>query len=213
MEEYHTAALNSDTHSRSHLHSHSRPFHSPPSPSGAHDPDAQMWTQWYKKPSHGAMQGLGLQRTKEPAKPGETRQSAGRLIGDQKARPWGGDAERRAEIKPLETRPLPAPRASPRGITRLREDRLPAGPPSPRAEHPGAGREKAGWAGAPEGPAAGATRRPAEGKRGRGRRGPAAAAAAAGEAPATHVLRVPLVHRRQWRPGRHLARAAGRAGV
>lgn len=30
-----------------------------------------------------------------------------------------------------------------------------------------------------------------------------------GAAPVTHILRVPLVHRRQWRPGRHFVRAAG----
>ena len=49
------------------------------------------------------------------------------------------------------------------------------------------------------------------GPRGRrsGGRGAASGPAAAGEAPATHVLRVPLVHRRQWRPGRHFVRAAG----
>lgn len=35
------------------------------------------------------------------------------------------------------------------------------------------------------------------------------ARAAAGAAPVTHILRVPLVHRRQWRPGRHFVRAAG----
>lgn len=46
----------------------------------------------------------------------------------------------------------------------------------------------------------------AEGEAGvRGASGPAAP----GEAPATHVLRVPLIHRRQWRPRRHFVRAAG----
>lgn len=132
------------------------------------------------------------------------------------SQPWGGDADAPGAEKPpgcplCLALPLPS-------ITPLLSGRATSGQGAPlTVPHPHAGGSgcslglsRGRGLGAPSAdPAARGrwgTRRPgwraSAGRRGVWPRG-------CGAAWATHVLRVPLVHRGQWRPGRHFVRAAG----
>lgn len=131
------------------------------------------------------------------------------------SQPWGGDVDAPGAEKPPGCPlclALPLPSITPLLSGRATSGQgAPLSPPVSRRRvgvQPGA--ERGRGLGAPSAdPAARGplgTRRPgwraSAGRRGVWPRG-------CGAARATHVLRVPLVHRGQWRPGRHFVRAAG----